>query len=737
MLLSKLLTSEPPLLVINNQNKSPLRLDSTLQELNLYDVSIEPEYSGIEVAKILEEFPLLPGVILMQEGKFVGMISRRRFFEYMSRPYNIELFFQQPISTLYELTCTQPLIFPAETSIVAAVSKSLQRERELLYEPIVVQVKPGIYKLLDIDRLLLAQLQIHELTMSVLQATQKALVQEREKARVTLESIGDAVITTDAFGQIEFLNPVAEKLTGWHLQEAKGKALIELFKIINENTRQPVKSPVETVLQSGRTVGIANHTVLIARDGTEFAIDDSAAPIRSSDGQVVGAVMVFHDVTSERDLNRQLSWQASHDTLTELVNRHEFERQLEQALINTKTHHQEHTLCYLDLDRFQIVNDTCGHVAGDELLRQIAGLLRNQIRSSDTLARLGGDEFGLLLHQCPLKQGISIAQALHKSLQKFRFVWEDKIFTVSASIGLAVVNAESQSLTSILSAADVACYAAKNKGRDRIQVYQANDRELAQQQGEMQWVSRIERAFEENRFRLYYQNIMPINSASESKKHYEVLLRMVDETGKLISPMAFIPAAERYNLMPAIDRWVISTLFADRAEQNRHNLHSDRSMNCMYAVNLSGASINDDTFIDFLHEQFALYQIPPQLICFEITETVAIVNLTKATQFIRSLKELGCRFALDDFGSGMSSFAYLKALPVDYLKIDGVFIKDIVSDRVAGAMVEAINRLAQVMGIQTIAEFVENDAILEKIRSLGVNYAQGYGIGQPEPFALT
>ena len=736
MQVTNLLVSKRPQLIKSEPKKRQLNLNATLQELNLYDASIAPECPGAKVAKILEENPMLPGIIMVKQGRFIGMISRRTFFEQMSRPYSLELFLKRPIYILYELTYSQPLIFHVRTSIVLAIRECLQRSPESIYEPLVVQVRPRVYKLVDMDELLVAQLQIHELTMTALQTSQQALFYEKEKAQVTLESIGDAVITTDAFGRIEFLNPVAEKLTGWQLKEARGKPLTEVFQIINERNRKQIVNPVEKVLKYDRVVDVSKETILIARNGTEIAIDNSAAPIRSPDGQTIGAVLVFRDVTPERNLTRELSWQASHDSLTGLVNRREFERQVEQALLNAKTSDREHTLCYLDLDQFKIVNDTCGHIAGDQLLREITTLLKSRMRPSDTIARLGGDEFGLLLYNCSLNEGIKIAEKLHQSMQKFRFGWQDKTFTVGVSIGLAAINTESQSLTSVLSAADAACYAAKNKGRDRIQVYQADDIELAQQQGEMQWVARINKAFEENRFRLYYQKIVPIDSGSENSNHYEVLLRMIDESGNLVSPMAFIPAAERYNLMPTIDRWVISTLFAAQAEHLRATSHLYNPNQYMYAINLSGASINDEHFIDFLHQQFLLHQIPPEIICFEITETVAIVNLNKATKFIHSLKKIGCRFALDDFGSGMSSFAYLKTLPVDYLKIDGGFVKDIVGDRIAGAMVEAINRIGQVMGIKTIAEFVENDDILEKVKILGVNYAQGYGIAKPQPFAF-
>lgn len=568
------------------------------------------------------------------------------------------------------------------------------------------------------------------------QLLEQELFEEKELAQVTLQSIGDGVITTDASGFVKYLNPVAEELTGWTLQDAQGKPLAEVFKVVNEITQETVENPVEKALRSGCIVGLAKDSVLITRNGAEIAVDDSAAPIRAKDGHIVGAVMVFQDVSQTRSMARQLSWQATHDALTGLFNRREFEYRLELALSSAKTLNQQHVLCYLDLDRFKIVNDTCGHIAGDELLRQVTTLLQTLVRSSDTLARLGGDEFAILLEVCPLEPAVRIAHTLLQRIQEFRFVWLDKTFNIGVSIGLVVINADSQSMNSLLSAADAACYVAKNKGRHRVHIYQADDGDLAKAQGEMQWVARIADALEENRFCLYYQPIVPTKPTQASGEHCEVLLRLIDEQGNIVSPMAFIPAAERYNLMQAIDRWVIRTFFASLAQYEREKCTrlQKRNCDCLYAINLSGASINDDQFMDFLREQLTLHHIPPQTICFEITETIAVANLGKAALLIRSLRELGCRFALDDFGSGMSSFSYLKNLPVDYLKIDGSFVKHIVEEPIDLAMVEAINQIGHVMGIQTIAEFVENEDILEKIKLLGVDYAQGYGIAKPRPF---
>ncbi|MDZ8089321.1 MAG: EAL domain-containing protein [Nostoc sp. DedQUE12b] len=562
--------------------------------------------------------------------------------------------------------------------------------------------------------------------ITALKQIEETLFQEKELAQVTLQSIGDAVITTDAFGRIQYLNPVAESLLGCSETSAQGVLLEEVFRIVHETTREKVQNPIEQALQENRIVGLANHTVLIAQNGQEIAIEDSAAPIRNREGQVIGAVMVFHDVTQNRQLSRQLSWQASHDALTGLVNRQEFERRVEQALRLAKLDYQVYALCYLDLDRFKIVNDTCGHLAGDELLRQITALLQEKIRKTDTLARLGGDEFGLLLTQCMPEQALQVANEVRECVQEFRFVWEKQVFSIGVSIGLVGIDAYSESLAEIISTADAACYTAKNRGRNHVYVAQTDDQERLQQRGQMQWVSRISQALESDCFCLYAQRITAIAPADQNGDHYEVLLRLRDAQGNLVLPMAFIPAAERYNLMHLIDRWVIRTLF-----RNWSTLVGDKQS--IYAINLSGSSINDDQFIDFLYEQFSLYSISPQYICFEITETVAIANLIKAKQFIQSLQQMGCRFALDDFGVGMSSFAYLKSLPVDYLKIDGSFIRNIVENSVDDAIVTAITRISSVMGIQTIAEFVENNAILERITTLGIDYAQGYGIALPHP----
>ncbi|MDH3978901.1 MAG: EAL domain-containing protein [Gammaproteobacteria bacterium] len=439
--------------------------------------------------------------------------------------------------------------------------------------------------------------------------------------------------------------------------------------------------------------------------------------------------VLFKQIIQERKLQKQLSYQASHDALTGLINRFEFENHLERALESVVTEQATHAMLYIDLDQFKIVNDTCGHVAGDELLRQLSTVLQQKIRNSDILVRLGGDEFGVLLEHCTPEHTISVANSLLSTVQEFRFVWEDKSFVIGASIGVVLVDKDSGGIANIMSAADAACYSAKDAGRNRIHVFGKNDAMIVDRYGEMQWVARINEALENNRFQLFCQQIISVGSTGACPLGLiEILVRMKDEKGKLIPPGAFIPAAERYNLMTSLDRWVVKTTF-EWLDRNSHI--TDQLGKC--SINLSGQSISDARFLDYLLDLLTESAVPAGKICFEITETAAITNLSEATEFISRLKEIGCSFALDDFGSGLSSFAYLKNLPVDYLKIDGSFVKDIVDDPIDEAMVRSINEIGHVMGKETIAEFVENDQILEKLHDIGVDYAQGFGIDTPKP----
>lgn len=551
-----------------------------------------------------------------------------------------------------------------------------------------------------------------------------ALFAEKERAQVTLASIGDAVITTDTNGRVEFLNMVAEQLTGWSLAEATGQPLDRVFCIISEITRETVPSPVDTVLREGVVVGLANHSILIRRDGVELNIEDSAAPIRTGEGEIVGVVLVFHDVTKTHEMSRQMTWTASHDALTGLYNRMEFERRL-QAMIERSGNYERHALLYIDLDQFKVINDTCGHVAGDQLLCQLALLLHSHLRDSDTLARLGGDEFGILLENCSLAKAQQIAEAIHAAIKAVRFTWQDKSFIIGASIGLVEIAGDSSNANNILMAVDTACYKAKDEGRNRIEVFNATDGELMRRSGEMHWVARINSAFDEARFRLHCQPIIPIRDDPGAHQHGEILLRMLDNEGALVPPVNFLPAAERYNLMPRIDRWVV--------EQSLSWLADHRTSELCCSINLSGQTLGDERFLDFIIAQLDYTGIGTHRVCFEITETAAIANITRAIRFIGTLRARGCRFLLDDFGSGLSSFGYLKNLPVDFLKIDGSFVRNMARDPIDRAMVAAINNIGHVMGLGTVAEFVENDEILRMLKAEGVDYGQGYGLGRPVP----
>ncbi|PYC22917.1 EAL domain-containing protein [Pseudomonas mosselii] len=561
------------------------------------------------------------------------------------------------------------------------------------------------------------------------QAFASALQEEKERAQITLESIGDAVITADVDGCISYMNPAAEQLTHWQAVQAQGLPLAALFSLLDENAEGDSLTLVEQVL-SGSLKGGAEHARLIQRlDGSTVSVNLVGSPILT-EGQVSGIVVVLHDMTQERQYIANLSWQATHDALTGLANRREFEYRLEQALNGLARQAGRHSLMFLDLDQFKLVNDTCGHAAGDELLRHICAVLQSGLREGDTLARLGGDEFGVLLENCPPEQAERIAEQLRQAVQSLHFVWKGRPFVTTVSIGLVHIAQAPSTLEASLRAADMACYMAKEKGRNRVQVYHADDSELSMRFGEMAWIQRLHVALEENRFCLYAQEIAPLHP-HEGPGHIEILLRLHDESGRTILPDSFIPAAERYGLMTALDRWVVRSVF----QVIRQCLDEGREGPlAMCAINLSGSSIGDDKFLEYLQRLFGEFDIPPRLICFEITETSAIANLGSAIRFINELKGLGCKFSLDDFCAGMSSFAYLKHLPVDFLKIDGSFVKDMLDDPINRAMVEVINHIGHVMGKRTIAEFVETPLIEQALQEIGVDYAQGYLIERPQVF---
>jgi diguanylate cyclase (GGDEF)-like protein/PAS domain S-box-containing protein len=565
-----------------------------------------------------------------------------------------------------------------------------------------------------------------ELDITERKLYEEALFREKESAQITLQSIGDGVITTDANSTVDYINPVAEQLTGWRLEDAMGRPIEEIYRAFHEETCEPLENPLSVSIRRTRPIKSVRPMLLIRRDGNELYVESTAAPIRDGAGAVSGGVLVFHDVTESRELNRRLSYHASHDLLTGLVNRREFESRVERALKSAKARESSYALCYLDIDQFKIINDTCGHSAGDVLLGQVGALLKSKVRWRDTLARLGGDEFGILLEACSLDEALRTAEVLRESVRNFRFTWEDRVFRLGASVGVVPIAADNEDVASIISAADSACAAAKEGGRNRVHSFAENDIELMRRRREMQWAARINAALEEGRFELYRMQIMPLQRP-EPGAHYELLLRMRDESGRMVSPDNFIAAAERYGLTPAIDRWVIENALRWLVSEA-----DEREKLAMCSINLSGQSLGDDKFLPFVIEQFQKSGIDAAKICFEITETAAVASFSQANRFIQALKELGCRFALDDFGTGLSSFGYLKHFPVDFLKIDGSFVREILHDPIDREMVRSINEIGHLTGKKTIAEFAENAEIIQMLTSLGVDYAQGYGIAQPQ-----
>ena len=562
---------------------------------------------------------------------------------------------------------------------------------------------------------------------------QRELGDQHELLRVTLASIGDAVITTDPVGTIDWMNQVAERMTGWFSHEAKGRPLTQCFNVVHEQSREPCESPVARCLTEGRSVGLASPATLIARDGIEHGIEDSAAPIRSSDGRTLGAILVFHDVTEQRRLSQEMSFRAQHDDLTGLLNRVEFERRLERviagAAVATADSPAENAMMYIDLDQFKLVNDACGHSAGDQLLRQISTVLARCVRSRDTLARLGGDEFGVLLEHCSVEQARRVADSICEQMEEFRFLHDGRRFRLGTSIGLVPVDARWGNSEGPMQAADSACYAAKEAGRNRVHVWFDTDQAMRSRQGETQWGSRLELAIDEDRFVLYGQRIAPLSAAAGDLAHVEVLLRLRDADGTLVPPGAFLPAAERFHMASRVDRWVVKRVF--EWMQSGVDLSGVDAL----AINLSGQSMGDRAFHRFVVDLISSTGVDPAKVCFEVTETAAITNLGDATAFIDVMRALGVRIALDDFGAGASSFGYLKSLAVDYLKIDGQFVRDLLDDPLDLAAVRCFSEVARVIGVKTVAEFVEHDELIATLRCVGVDFVQGYSVHRPEPLA--
>jgi diguanylate cyclase (GGDEF)-like protein/PAS domain S-box-containing protein len=549
---------------------------------------------------------------------------------------------------------------------------------------------------------------------------------------LALNSLAEAIIATDAEGRINYLNAAAEQLTGTPAPQALTKTLEEIVGLVDETDRRLLSDPVRQALTTGTAVNLSRRALLLSRtNGAERSIELSASPIRNDAKEPIGAVVLLHDVTELRGLARQMSYQATHDALTGLVNRREFERRLEEAIGSGHRGDGQHVLCYLDLDRFKVVNDTSGHLAGDSMLREVAKLLRDAVRDSDTVARLGGDEFGMLLIGCPLEKARQIADDVCRAVGDYRFVWKDKIFNIGVSVGLVEISRESGTLEELLAAADSACYVAKKQGSGRVAVYSARDEALARHTGEIQWLQKLQGALKENRFQLYHQPIVPAYRQDGGGPAMEVLVRLQDEAGHEVPPSEFVRAAERYRLMGLVDRWVVQTTLAALG-RGAIPIAGNRSV----AINVSGQTLGDVQFLEFVVECLDSTGVSPAQVCFEITESAVVSNLDHARRFVGVLHGMGCQFALDDFGSGVGSFSNLKNLPMDYLKIDGSFMRNLARDSVNQAMVTAMIKLARTLNFKVIAEQVEDAAALDTARRMGVDYVQGYAVGRPQPLSL-
>jgi diguanylate cyclase (GGDEF)-like protein/PAS domain S-box-containing protein len=541
-------------------------------------------------------------------------------------------------------------------------------------------------------------------------------------SQITFNMGEGAMLVRASDATILYANPAFDKMFGYEADGVIGKHI----SILNPATEVAAENPSAIMLRELRTSGAWRGEICsVKKDGTIFWCSANLSTFTHSEiGQVW--IFIYSDISKRKQVEENLSYMASHDNLTGLFNRREFENRAERVISAIQQDGGKHALCFLDLDQFKVVNDTCGHTAGDELLRQLSNALKKIVRRSDTFARIGGDEFGLLMVNCSLGEAERAANKILGEVENFQFSWENQQFRIGVSIGLVGITDATDHLTELLKRADAACYMAKDLGRNRIHVYREDDAELAHRHGQMQWVTRINQALKENRFTLYAQKIVSLSN--DAKQHYEILIRMIDTDGTIIPPGAYLPAAERYDLIDKIDSWVINNVFTLMTSHREFVQQID-----FISINLSGQSVTNLDFLRTVIDKIENYAIDAEKICFEITETAAISNLNVATSFITELAKLGCKFALDDFGSGLSSFGYLKNLPVNYLKIDGMFVKDMVTDPIDHAMVKSINDIGHVMGMKTIAEFVENDSIRDLLAEIGVDYVQGYGIEKPLP----
>jgi diguanylate cyclase (GGDEF)-like protein/PAS domain S-box-containing protein len=554
-----------------------------------------------------------------------------------------------------------------------------------------------------------------------------SLSRSKRQAQYTLESIGEGVVTTDNDGRIDYMNRAAENIIGVNRDDATGHRVGELFTLVDDSDRRSLGDPVDRCLSMRRRVNMGRRAVMVTHDGEhEHSVELSASPIRGPGDSISGAVVVFHDVGELRGLTRKMSYQAAHDPMTGLINRREFERRLDEAMDSAHSDEAVHMLFYMDLDRFKAVNDSCGHLAGDNMLREVATLIKEQVRESDFVGRLGGDEFGVLLIGCPIEKARQIATDICNAVADYRFVWKDKIFNIGISIGLVEISHVSGTVQDVMAAADSACYVAKQEGRGRVHIYSARDEVIARERGDIQWLRELQAALHEGTFQLAVQPIISMTRTAESGPAIEILLRMPDIRGGDSDTADFLRPAERYQLMPQIDRWVVNATLAAIAG-GEIRLAGSRSC----AVNLSGQTIADESFLGFVVEALDRSGVAPSSICFEVTEKAILENVQQAQRFIEVLHGIGCEFALDDFGSGMGAFASLKDLPIDYLKIDGKYTRNLQTDQVNQEMVSAMIKLARTLQFRVVAEQVEHQEDFDWLRDIGIDFVQGHFVERP------
>jgi diguanylate cyclase (GGDEF)-like protein/PAS domain S-box-containing protein len=556
----------------------------------------------------------------------------------------------------------------------------------------------------------------------------------RPRSMVTLDAMGESVITVDAEGRIDYVNTSAESLLGQTFDQVLGKSFADVASLVDESDRRSLGDPVRKALTTGGRVTVGKRAVLVpVNSSPERSVEISVTPLKADGKEALGLVVVMHDTSELRGLTRQMTYQASHDALTGLINRREFERRLREAMDAAQTGDAAHALCYLDLDRFKVVNDTCGHTAGDNMLREVATIIKDAVRDSDTAGRIGGDEFALLLVGCPLEKARQIADDVVRAVDDYRFVWKDKIFNIGVSIGLVEIGRGGGSIEDLMNSADSACYVAKKQGGLHVHVYSAREEANARHSGEIQWLQKLQGALRDNKFELYYQPIVHAHSSVSNGPGLEVFVRLETENGEPAAPPAeFIRAAERYRLMPHVDRWVVQAVLSALGRGGM-KLPPDRSV----AINLSGQTLGDSEFLEFVVDCFDHTGANPSDICFEVTESAVVANLDHARRFIGVLHGMGCEFALDNFGSGLSSFSTLKTLPMDYLKIDGSFISNLAADTVNQAMVGAMIELSRTLNFRVVAEHVEDQQSLDTVREMGVDFAQGFIFGRPQPLSMT